>query len=279
MKRIEYSELRNMYIHSDNPLYFEFTDLLSEGSSEVEMCSYLLTSNNTHSKDYLSASHSKYDESFISVELFCSDDASCNEAITIINQLINEMKTQPCATIYDNNGKFISYTREHESIKFGELSETKSYVFDDAQRNIVIPEFPASISIQNISNSECATDEIEKLIKAVPDWEREVQMSYNSLGRSSDAFYLIKKDDEPVGFLGNIICTVDAYRDVALILIAEEHRGYGLATLLTKYYVFDTIKNGKIPLYTNAENVASEKVAQEAGFRYGYFRTWADIDF
>ena len=63
-----------------------------------------------------------------------------------------------------------------------------------------------------------------------------------------------------------------------MILIAKEHQGQGLATLLTKYYVFDTLKNGEIPLYTNAENAASEKVAEKSGFRYQYYRAWADID-
>lgn len=278
MKRIEYNELRNLLIHSDNPLFFEFVNLLSPRSSEVEMFSYLLDSDNPMSKDFLIASRSKYDESYISIELFCGDDSSCNEANAVINQLVNE-NPQASVTIYDSNGKFISYAREHESIKLGEVSEAKSYVFDDAQKNIRITGLPDGVSIENIADSECAADEIERLIKAVPDWEREVRMSYNSLGKVSDAFYIMKNDNEPIGFLCNMICTVDTYRDVAMILIAKEHRGQGFATLLAKYYVRDSLKNGKIPLYTNAENAASEKVAVKAGFRYQYYRALADIDF
>lgn len=279
MKRIEYSELRKRLINSADPLHFQFYDLLSSRSAEEEMFTYILNSDDPTSNDFLSASCSKYDKSFVSIELFCSDDISCSAADRIIHELINETNPKPDITIYDYNGKYISHARERQSFKLGEVNGSKSYVYDDAQKNIMITELPASVSIQDISGSECAAEEIERLIKAVPDWERHVRMSYRSLGKNSDAFYIIKKDNEPVGFLCNMICTVDTYRDVALILIAKEHRGQGLATLLAKYYVFDTVRNGKIPLYTNAENAASEKVAENAGFRYRYSSASACIEY
>lgn len=72
MKRITYERLRNIIINSDNKLYFEFTNLLSARSSEEEMFSYLLGSDDVASIDYISVSCSKLDTSCISIDLFCS---------------------------------------------------------------------------------------------------------------------------------------------------------------------------------------------------------------
>lgn len=277
MKRIPYERLRNIIINSDNKLYFEFTNLLSARSSEEEMFSYLLGSDDVASIDYISVSCSKLDTSCISIDLFCSSYSSCNEATVIIKDLISETPRKLLITIYDYNGHFVSFCQENGCIRFENVVKTKSFVYSDNIEYDRLDSRYQSFSIHNVYNNQVADGEIARLIKAIPDWERHIRMSYNSLDQCSDAFYIIYNGDQPIGYLSNMICTVEEYRDVALILIARDYRGKGLATLLAKHYIDDTLKKNKIPLYTNAGGIESEKVAQKAGLRYQYLRVSADI--
>ena len=131
MKRITYERLRNIIINSDNKLYFEFTNLLSARSSEEEMFSYLLGSDDVASIDYISVSCSKLDTSCISIDLFCSSYSSCNEATVIIKDLISETPRKLLITIYDYNGHFVSFCQENGCIRFENVVKSKSFVYSD----------------------------------------------------------------------------------------------------------------------------------------------------
>ncbi len=82
------------------------------------MASYLLGSDDATSDDYLSVSRNKSDASYVSVDLFCSSDLSCNEAVTIIKGLISEAAEPPSLTVYDYNGRFVSFCQENGCMQF-----------------------------------------------------------------------------------------------------------------------------------------------------------------
>ena len=86
----------------------------------------------------------------------------------------------------------------------------------------------------------------------------------------------MKKGGKYIGFLSNYICANKLYRDVAFVLISEQHRKKGFASLLAKYYAVDCNDHNLIPLYTEAQGEASPRVALNAGFEKMYSRIGAD---
>lgn len=56
--------------------------------------------------------------------------------------------------------------------------------------------------------------------------------------------------------------------DVDYIYISEKYRKKGIGTLLAKYYSIQSANENKFALWSNAENIVSEKTALDADFRW-----------
>jgi Acetyltransferase (GNAT) family. len=98
----------------------------------------------------------------------------------------------------------------------------------------------------------------------------------SALKRSFDSYIVDKSYEGKIYgyFIDNNLCayllvnSVDGvFWDVEYIYTLEKHRGQKIGTNLAKFYLNDVIGKGGIASYGSAENEASAKVAENAGFQ------------
>ncbi|MBR4703299.1 MAG: GNAT family N-acetyltransferase [Oscillospiraceae bacterium] len=71
--------------------------------------------------------------------------------------------------------------------------------------------------------------------------------------------------DEIVGYLA-FVQSIDPLLDVAELYVKKEYRGKGIATDLGRKYANTVLSEGKIPYWSNAVSIGSERAAEKSGF-------------
>ena len=275
MTEMPYAMLRDLVLKKNNKLYFEFKDIDSERSSEKVLYSYLLR--DSEEIEYLIITQSKCMDTFFTIEVYCTSADLYSIVYDRIKSFFHDKSNNANIFLCDYSGKFVDFLITCTNANIDNIGRCRSFIFDQTNWFSCV-ELPDGINIVKFNDKEeCIDAHINELFEQLPSWKMHIGKCVNALGKDSDALYIINRNHSPIGFLSSFVCDNKKYRDVALIVISKKYRCQGLGTMLSKYYIADCLGKNCTPLYTQAENVASERVAQKSGFIYAYSMTSADI--
>ncbi len=270
MIKINYKELPK-YLNDDH-LY-----QLRNAYTDADIVYPVETYRSPSTDEYIIYVRHKLDSDMLNFDVHCFTEVFAKECYDYIKSvLVCQNTPNAVVTLSTYCDFFIKYLIKN-AVTLLDMDILPSFIADDFDQGVLT-------NVSDITVRKGCSDDlslIHEFKKSDPSPRNDIEYYIPSIHDEDirSALFIALKNGCIVGYLISAPYNNKEYVEVQDIYISPEHRGKNYGSILSRAYKEYILKRGYKPLYSDADNHASVKVALKSGFKFDHIRIVSMVKF